>query len=243
MTVNLMKKNVDLLIIWVDRLVCFLRSFISWRRLEVSGISIRIITSQPLLSAMVCWLPHCAKYCIYNSNRGVSALGTSIRGNGESGCHYIQWWHNFFHKVTLNLHHEGVRTYRQSDFSYTRTAVAAWGWDEEWVLITGGGDYEDGGQKNGGKKNCKYSNQTIKKLIRRVKRSLFHKYSITYFTCVLWFHACLLQDLLTVQVLFLAWLHTVSFLHGIKWCGLLFPIIPCLDYLSRATTCPYFDTI
>lgn len=39
---------------------------------------------------------------------------------------------------------EGVHTYLQSDFSYTCTAVAAWGWDGEWVLITGGDGYEEG---------------------------------------------------------------------------------------------------
>lgn len=45
---------------------------------------------------------------------------------------------------------EGVGTYLQSDFSYTCTAVAAWRWDEEWVLITGEWGDEDGRRTEGG---------------------------------------------------------------------------------------------
>lgn len=71
------------------------------------------------------------------------ALGFSVRGNGESGCHCIQWWHNSCPKSHLIYSTVGVCTYLESDFSYTCTAVAAWGWDGEWVLITGGeGDAE-----------------------------------------------------------------------------------------------------
>lgn len=32
---------------------------------------IKLIMPQPLQSVTVCWLPHCAKYCIYNINRGL----------------------------------------------------------------------------------------------------------------------------------------------------------------------------
>lgn len=37
----------------------------------------------------------------------------------------------FYPKSHLIYSREGVGTYLQSDFSYTCTAVAAWGWDEE----------------------------------------------------------------------------------------------------------------
>lgn len=87
-------------------------------------------------------------------------MGLSIRGNGESGCHFTQWWHNFYPKSHLIYTVEGVRTYLQSDFSYTCTAVAAWGWDEEWVLITEGGGCGDGRHRGTEGENCKYSEQT-----------------------------------------------------------------------------------
>lgn len=56
---------------------------------------------------------------------------------------------------------EEARTYLQSDFSYTCTAVAAWGWDGEWVLITEGEGYEVGSYRGTERGNCKYSTQTV----------------------------------------------------------------------------------
>lgn len=60
----------------------------------------------------------------------------------------------FYPKSHLIYSGEGVGTYLQSDFSYTCTAVAAWRWDEEWVLITGGGggdEMEDTEEQREGK--------------------------------------------------------------------------------------------
>lgn len=56
---------------------------------------------------------------------------------------------------------EGVRTYLQSCFSYTWTAVAAWGWDGEWVLITEAGGNGEGTHRATEREHCKYSNRTF----------------------------------------------------------------------------------
>lgn len=79
------------------------------RQRKTSGISIQIIMCQPLQSATVYWLPHRNKYSIYNSSRGLCALGLSIRGNIVSSCLHSHWWHNFLSNVTLNLQRGGSR--------------------------------------------------------------------------------------------------------------------------------------
>lgn len=52
------------------------------RQRMASEISIQMIMCQPLQSGTVDWLPHRAKYSIYNSNRG--ALCSGIVHQGKS---------------------------------------------------------------------------------------------------------------------------------------------------------------
>lgn len=75
---------------------------------KASGISIQIIMSATAVchSLLATWPRN---YSISSSIGALCALGLSIKGNTESGCLYIHWWHNFLSKVTLNLQRGGSR--------------------------------------------------------------------------------------------------------------------------------------
>lgn len=148
---------------------------------------------------------------------------------------------------------EGVCTYLESDFSYTCTAVAAWGWDGEWVLITQGDGYVEGRHTHIGKESANIMARLFTKEIIKMKQISINSSVCTVYkqkvekpsrtshmSCNFTSFSTDTRDLLPVQMLYLAWSHIL--LTWDQLCDLLLPIIICIDLcitISEATMCIY----